>query len=316
MGRFPPEWARRRRPWRPYREGVASLSDVSADIARIVDALAPTVLKVEARRGRPATGFVWENGLVLTADHVIEDEDQIQVGAGSTVLKASLAGRDPASDLALLRVEGLGSNAAPRGRSQDVRPGQLVLALGNAGEHQVTFGIVSGFSGRFRSWRGAEAQSLIQTTAELLPGFSGGPLVDAEGRAIGVNSWNFGRGITRALPMETAETVVNSLKTHGRIRRPYLGIGAQPVALAEDLRQQLGQETGMLVVTVEPNGPAAAGGVLQGDIVVSIDGSPVRQLDELFAALRGFEVGSSHKLRLLRAGQSTEVAVTLAERAP
>lgn len=289
------------------------MADLSADIAAIVERLSPSVLRVEARRGRPATGVVWDTGVVLTADHVIEDEDNIQVGDQS--LKATLAGRDPASDLALLRVEGLQAPPAARGRLANVRIGHLVLALGNAGEPQVTLGVVSGFSGRFRSWRGGEAQSLIQTTAELLPGFSGGPLVSANGQVVGINSWNFGRGISRALPADGVDLVVASLRQHGRIRRAYLGIGAQPVALPEGLRHQLDQDTGMLVVTVESQGPAAGAGVLQGDIVVSLDGRPVRQLEELFGALRGLEVGSSHRLRVVRAGQLNELDVTLGERA-
>ena len=298
---------------RHYSRGVGALSDLSADIAAIAERLAPTVVTVHARRGRPATGTLWEAGLIVTTDHVIEDDDNIRVGDRS--IAATVVGRDPATDLALLRAEPLQASAAPHGRLGDVRPGQIVLALGNAGQRQVTVGIVSGFSGQFRSWRGGETQSLIQTTAELLPGFSGGPLVDAEGRIIGINSWHFGRGVSRALPIDSVEPVVNSLRQHGRIRRAYLGVGAQPVALPEGIRRQLGQETGMLVVTVETNGPAAVGGVLQGDIIVRVDAQPVRQLDELFGSLRGLEIGSSHRLQAVRAGQLEELTVTLAERA-
>ena len=178
----------------------------------------------------------------------------------------------------------------------------------------MTLGVVSGFSGQFRSWRGGDAQPLIQTTAELLPGFSGGPLVDAEGRVIGINSWHFGRGVSRALPTDVVETVVSSLRTHGRIRRPYLGVGAQPVRLSEGIASQVGQETGMLVVTAESGAPAAAAGVLQGDTIISLDDQPVRQLEELFGSLRGLEVGSKHRLGVIRAGQLTQIDVTLGER--
>jgi S1-C subfamily serine protease len=291
---------------------MGALSDLSADIAAIVDRLGPSVVSVEARRDRPATGTVWEAGLVLTADHVIEDEANIVVGQAS--LKASIAGRDPGSDLALLKVDQLDAPPAPRRRRDRVRPGEIVLAIGHAGERRVTLGVVSGFSGQFRSWRGGETQALIQTTAELLPGFSGGPLLDAEGRVIGVNSWHFGRGVSRALPTEVVEGVVSSLRTHGRIRRPYLGVGAQPVRLPEGLASQVGQETGMLVVTAEAGGPAASAGVLQGDTIVRLDDQPVRQLEELFGWLRGLEVGSKHRLQVVRAGQLTELDVTLGER--
>ena len=164
--------------------------------------LAPSLVRVDARGGRPATGIIWADNLVLTADHVIEADDNIVVTGAPTTVKASLLGRDRTTDLALLRTEGLRGAPAPRGRSADLRTGHIVLALGGTiGEQQVTMGIVTGSSGEFRSWRGGQALSLIQTTAELLPGFFGGPLVDADGRVIGNNSWNFGRGLCRALPV-------------------------------------------------------------------------------------------------------------------
>jgi S1-C subfamily serine protease len=289
------------------------LSDFSREIADLVGRLGSSVVRVDARRGRPATGIIWGDNLVLTADHVIED-DNITVSLPPTTVKASVAGRDRATDLALLRTEGLKGAPAPRGQSAEVRAGQLVIALGQVTDLQVTFGIVSGLSGSFRSWRGGQVEHLIQTTAELLPGFSGGPLVDAEGRVIGINSWNFGRGVSRALPIEIAERVAESLRTHGRIRRAYLGLGAQPVRLSQALANQLGQESGLLVVTVEPGGPAQKAGLLQGDTIVAIDGDPLRHLDELFGRLGALEVGSAHRLGVVRAGERKDLTVTLGER--
>jgi S1-C subfamily serine protease len=293
---------------------MAALSDLSRDIADLVGRLGPSVVRVDARRGRPATGIIWADNLVLTADHVLEQEDTIQVSGSGATVKASIAGRDPGTDLALLRAEGLNGVPAPRGRSTEVRVGHVVIAIGQAGGLQVTVGIVSGLSGSFRSWRGGQVERLIQTTAELLPGFSGGPLVDAEGRVIGINSWNFGRGVSRAVPLETAERVAENLKTHGRIRRAYLGLGAQPVRLSETLANLLGQESGLLIVTVEPGGPAQTAGLLQGDTIVSVDGDPVRHLDELFSTLGALEVGSAHRLLVVRAGERKDVAITVGER--
>jgi len=293
---------------------MATLSDLSREIAQLVAGLAPSIVRIEARRGRPATGIIWADNLVLTADHVIEDADTILVTGPPATVKAAVVGRDRSTDLALLRTEGLRGAPAARGRSADVRCGHIVLALGGCvGEQQVTFGIVSGFSGEFRSWRGGQVNTLIQTTAELLPGFSGGPLVDAEGRVIGINSWNFGRGVSRALPVDAAERVAESLRTHGRIRRAYLGVGAQPIRLSDALLNQLGQESGLLVVTVERGGPADKAGLLQGDTIVTVDGDPVRGLDGLFATLRGLEVDSRHPFGVVRAGELKEVAVTLGE---
>lgn len=294
---------------------MATLPDFSRDLAELVARLSPSVVRVDARRGRAATGIIWADNLVLTADHVIEQDETILVSGPPTTVKASVVGRDPGTDLALLRTEGLRGAPAARGRSADVRMGHIVLALGGyVGELQVTFGIVSGFSGEFRSWRGGQINPLIQTTAELLPGFSGGPLVDAEGRVVGINSWNFGRGVSRALPVETAEKVAESLRTHGRIRRAYLGVGAQPIRLSEALANQLGQETGLLVVTVEANGPAQKAGLLQGDTIVTVDGDAMRGLDGLFATLRGLDVDSTHRFGMVRAGELKQVSVTLGER--
>ena len=293
---------------------MASLSDLSRDIAGILERAAAGIVRVDARRGRPATGIVWSDNLVLTAEHVMEHDDAIQVSAGGAAVKAAVAGRDPGTDLALLKTDGLTASPLARAASADVRIGHLVLAVGRTSELQVTLGIVSGLSGAFRSWRGGETERLIQTTAELLPGFSGGPLLDGDGRVIGINSWNFGRGITRAIPIETAAAVAENLQTHGRIRRAYLGLGAQPVRLGEALRNQLGQDSGLLVVTVEAGGPAAKAGLMQGDTLVRVDGDPVRQLDELFGKLRAFDIGSTHRFGVVRGGELKDVSVALGER--
>jgi S1-C subfamily serine protease len=293
---------------------MGTVSDLSREIADLVGRLGSSVVRIDARRGRPATGIIWADNLVLTADHVLEQEDAIQVTGSGTAVKASIVGRDPGTDLALLRTEGLNGVPASRGRSTDLRTGHLVIAAGRPGDLQVTVGIVSGLSGSFRSWRGGQVEPLIQTTAELLPGFSGGPLVDAEGRVIGINSWNFGRGVSRAVPVETAERVAESLRAHGRIRRAYLGLGAQPVRLSQAQAGQLGQESGLLVVTVEAGGPAHQAGLLQGDTIVSVDGEPVRDLDALFGKLGALEVGSAHRLGVVRAGERKDVAITVGER--
>ncbi len=292
---------------------MTMLSDLSHEIAQIVAGLAPSLVRVDARGGRPATGIIWADNLVLTADHVIEADDNILVTGAPTTVKASVVGRDRGTDLALLRTVGLRGAPAPRGRSADVRTGHLVLALaGTIGEQQVTMGIVSGASSEFRSWRGGQVNALIQTTAALLPGFSGGPLVDTEGRVIGINSWNFGRGVSRALPAEIAERVAESLRAHGRIRRAYLGVGVQPIRLTETLG--LGQESGLLVVTVETGGPADKAGLLQGDTLVTVDDDPLfGRLDALFAVLRALDADSTHTFGVVRAGEVKEVAVTLGE---
>jgi S1-C subfamily serine protease len=292
---------------------MTMLSDLSGEIAQVVAGLAPSLVRVDARGGRPATGVIWADNLVLTADHVIEADDNILVTGAPTTVKSSVVGRDRGTDLALLRTVGLRGAPAPRGRSADVRTGHIVLALGGTiGEQQVTMGIVSGFSGEFRSWRGGQRLLLIQSTAQLLPGFSGGPLVDTVGRVIGINSWNFGRGVSLALPVDIADRVAESLRTHGRIRTAYLGVGVQPIQLSDTLG--LGQESGLLVVTVDPDGPALKAGILQGDTLVTVDDDPLfGRVDALFAVLRSLDADSTHTFGLVRAGEVKAVPVTLGE---
>jgi S1-C subfamily serine protease len=292
---------------------VAALTDLSHEISEIHSRLAASVAQVDGRGGRPASGIVWAPGLVLTADHVLEDEDNIVVTAPPGPFRATILGRDRPTDLALLRVDGIRANPAPRGRSQMLRPGHLVLALGNPGQHQLTFGMVSGFSG-VGSWRGGGRVLLMQTTAQLLPGFSGGPLVDSQGQVVGVNSWNFGRGIPLAIGIDAAESVAQSLQEHGRIRRAYLGLGSQRVALPPELQNQLGQQTGLLIVSIESGGPAARSGLLQGDTIVTLKGDKIGELEGLFGALQTLEVGVAYPFGIVRAGELKEITVTPGER--
>ena len=294
---------------------MASLQDLSTELASVVDATSKSVVRVEARRGRGGTGIVWGDRLVVTADHVVENEENIKVILDGTDSKAVVVGRDPGTDLALLRADGLSAPAAPRGRAADLKLGHLVLAIGRPGGLQATLGVVSSLSASWRSWRGGEIEQLVQSNAELYPGFSGGPLVDTSGRVVGINSWHLGRGISRSIPVEVAERVVETLKTHGRIRRAYLGVGTQPVRLPDALKSRINQESGLLVVTVEPQSAADKAGLMQGDTLIGLDGSAIRGLDDLFSGLRGLEVGSSHSLKLVRAGDVRDLKVTVGERA-
>src|SRR2546423_13402084 len=165
---------------------MTALSELSREIAHLIAGLAPSLVRVDARGGRPATGIIWADNLVLTADHVIEADDNIVVTGAPTTVKASLLGRDRTTDLALLRTEGLRGASVPRGRSADLRTGHIVLALGGTiGEQQVTMGIVTGSSGEFRSWRGGEGPFPVLTPAAGVPGVSLRPPVRVGGRVGG-----------------------------------------------------------------------------------------------------------------------------------
>jgi len=268
---------------------------------------------VDARRGRPASGLAWGDGHVLTSAHVLEREDEISVDAGDGPVSASLAGYDPATDIALLKVDGLKAPAAKRGDSSTLKPGSLVLAVGRPGRLQASLGMVAGLEAG--GGRGMAAGRLIVSDATLYQGFSGGPLLDASGQVVGINSWFYGRGSTRSLPVEEAARVAEQLRLHGRVAQPYLGIGTQPLHLDEPAKAVAGQESGLLVVSVDAAGPAAAAGLRQGDILVGVGGTATGRVRELVAALRGAGVGSVVALRVLRGDAVAELSATVAERA-
>jgi S1-C subfamily serine protease len=294
---------------------MATLQELSDGLAAVVETAGAGVVEVRARRGRSATGIVWDKEHVLTSSHSIENDDEITVAYGDKEAKGTVVGRDPASDIALLKVDGLSATPAQRGSAADLRPGQLVLAIGRPGELQATFGAVVSTRSRRRGWRGGGIDSLVRTDAHLYQGFSGGPLVDAAGKVVAVNSWYYGRGETKSLPVEAAANIAESLATHGRIKQPYLGIGTQPVYLADDVREAAGQASGLMVISVEAGSPAADAGVLQGDTLVGIGGQSVAGMGDLYRALGGLQVGSKQMLQVVRAGEVKSLEVTVGERA-
>src|SRR2546430_6963677 len=292
---------------------MATLKDLSKDIEELVEKASKSVVRVDARRGRAGTGIVWDSGLVLTANHVVEQEEDIEVFVDDKSSKASLVGRDPATDVALLKVEGLSAPAMSRAKVDDLKPGQIVLAIGRPGNLKATFRTISPVSSSRRGWRGSEIDHLIQTNAPLYPGFSGGPLVDVDGRAVGMNSWVFGRGDGRAIAMDVAERAIASLKADGRIRRPYPGIATQEVPLPEPLKAKAKQDSGLLIVAVEPQSPADKAGLMQGDTLVALNGTTTSSLEDLYTGLRKAKVGATQTVRVVRAGELKELQVTVGE---
>ena len=312
---------------------LAAVSDALADA---VERVAPSLVTVSARRRIPASGVIWGDGLVVTADHVIEHEDEIRVRlhAAEEGQPAELVGRDPSTDLALLRVAEASAIAEPT-PSDETRVGHLVLAVGLPGARpEASLGVVSGIGtwrgraggrrrrGGRRGGRRGERRSggtYLRSDTTFFPGFSGGPLVDAQGRVAGINTSRFrpGNGIT--IPSDTVTQVVSALSEHGRIRRAYLGIGSQvtrlPAALAAKLTGDLdGLESGLLVIGVEEGSPAEAGGLFVGDILVGFDGAPIGRTEELQEQLAADQVGVAAELTVLRGGEPATLTVTPAER--
>lgn len=293
-----------------------TLLNLSNAMGELVEAAGPSIVRVEARRRLPASGIVYSaDGLIVTANHVVEQDDEITVGLGDgTTAKATLVGRDPATDLALLRSEHGGLTAANWVDAADLKVGHLMLALGRPGRTvQATLGIVSALGGQWRTGGGGDIDHYLQTDVVMYPGFSGGPLVNAAGQVAGVNSSALGRGVSLAVPAATVKRIVDALATHGKMPRGYLGVGVQPVRLSDALQETAGQETGLMLMSVEPDSPAAQGGLIQGDVIVHFDGQPVRGLDELQALLGGERIGKATPVRIVRSGQVQDVQVTLGQ---
>jgi S1-C subfamily serine protease len=302
------------------------LRDLSDALAATVEIAGSSTVRVEARRRLPASGIVWSSdGVIVTAHHVIERDENISIGlpdaSGSQSVPGTLVGRDPTTDLAVLRVASSNvqaSSLAPPtwAEPESLKVGHLVLALGRPGQTaQATLGIVSALGERWRTPAGGQVEAYLQTDLVMYPGFSGGPLVDASGRVLGLNSSALLRGISIAVPAPTLRQVVETLLAHGHVRRGYLGVGAQAVRLPEALKGHVGQETGLLLISVEADGPAGRGGLLLGDTIVALEDQPVRHMDDLLALLSSDRVGTTVPVRIVRGGQVQEVTITIGERA-
>lgn len=293
------------------------LKGVSDALAGLVESAGGSVLRVEGRRRMASSGIAWSaDGLVVTAHHTLERDDDLSVGLpGGERAPARLIGRDPSTDLALLRAESSGLSPARWVDPETARVGHLVLALGRPGRTaQATLGIVSALGEGWRTPAGGAIDRFMQTDVVMAPGFSGGPLVAAGGAALGMNSSGLVPGLSLAVPAPTVRRVVEALLAHGRVRRGYLGIGAQPARLPAALAEQLGQESGLLLLSVEPGGPAEAAGLLLGDTIVAAGGQPVRGMGDLIEHLGDDRVGQTLTVSLLRGGALEERQVLIGER--
>ncbi|MBI3760602.1 MAG: trypsin-like peptidase domain-containing protein, partial [Chloroflexi bacterium] len=255
----------------------------SDGLAAAVEKAAQTTVTIDARRHVPASGIVWSaGGEILTADHVIQRDDNITVTLpdGKTH-SATVIGRDPGSDLALLKIDAAGL-AAPE--FAEVKVGHLVFAVGRPDDVQASLGNVVAVGGPVHGRR-RHLDAYIQSDVTMYPGFSGGPLADASGRVVGVNSSALARGASLAVPVATARSIADALRKDGRVKRGFLGVGTQPVALAEDMATKLNQPTGLMLIGVEKDGPAAKGGLMQGDVIVGLGSHVVTDIQDLQAAL-------------------------------
>ena len=311
---------------------VNPLVGLSEGLADAVEGVGPSVVRVRGGRRRPASGLVFAEGLVLTASHAVEHEENLSVEThDGTSLAASFVGRDTSNDLAVLRVEGLNVGAAtPAGG--EARVGGLALAVGRPSREgvRVSLGIVSaagstrrgnrggrdgGRSGRWgRGYGGGTVpERYVQADAAPYPGLGGGALVDAEGKVLGVVTAGSG-GATLAVPADLAWGVARAISEEGSVRRGYLGVYSQPVRLPNGSEAGLNQEGGLLVVGVGEGTPAEKAGIIVGDIIAALDGQTVEHTDDLLSVLGPDMVGRDVPVQLLRGGEPTKLEVTVGER--
>jgi len=320
----------------PARSAISANNDsalldaYSRAVTSAVERVSPSVVNIEvhqssgrSRSGEPrerrggGSGFVFTpDGLIITNSHVVHDASRIHVTlSDGRRMPATAIGDDPASDLAVVRVDEPGLTAAALGDSQQLRVGQLVVAIGTPYGFQstVTAGVVSALGRSLRSYSGRLIDDVIQTDAALNPGNSGGPLVDSAGRVIGVNTATImpAQGICFAIGINTAKFVASRLLRDGRIRRSYIGVSAQTVPVHRRVVRffDLPKESGALVLSVEENSPAKRAGLREGDIVVALESKPIAGVDDLHRVLTDVRVGVSCSLTILRHTEKLELRI-------
>ena len=277
--------------------------------------LGPSVVKVQGKRWRTASGVVYASGAVVTTIKALGREDGLHVrGSDGNAIDAELVAWDPATGLAVLKAAGLG--AAPIAvAKQPARVGHVALALARSWSNNLTAsaGIVSIIGGPLRTGRRHAIDQVIRTTAPMHDGFAGGAFLDTTGALIGIATASTIRGLGVVIPSDIAWKTARGLLEHGRVKSGYIGIAGQRVELPEGQRAE-GRDEALLVIAVTADGPAAKAGVIVGDVIVSFDGQAVTSADDLLDLLVGERVGKPASVGILRGGTAQTITVTVAER--
>ena len=300
-------------------ETTSPLLGLSNDLAGAVQQAGGAVVAVNARQRVPSSGIHWSPGVIVTSDHTVDRDEEITVTlADGRTVPATLAGRDPSTDIAILKVQGVEASTADIGDSSALAVGQMVLAVGRPGEHglSASYGVISALSGNWSTYRGGQIDQFVRPDLTFYPGFSGGPLVNARGQIVGMNTSGLTRGLGVTIPASTVNRVADQLLSKGRIARGYLGLGFQPVHLPDSLKNTLNLSSngGLIVVTVEQGGPAEQAGMFIGDVLVALDNSPITDIDAVQSMLGTDRVGKAISARVVRGGVLADVAITVAER--
>jgi S1-C subfamily serine protease len=295
-----------------------ALVALSNELAAAVAHAGKSVVTVNARARIASSGVHWRQGVIVTAEHTVKHDEEITIGIpGGGTLPATLVGRDPGTDLAVLKAGDLKTAVADFAADQ-IHPGNLALTLGRSADSGVnaTMGVISAVSGSWRTWRGGMMDQYIRLDLTLYPGSSGGAVVNTDGKVLGIATSGLSRIAGLAIPVSTVNRVVEELLTKGHISRGYLGLGLQPIAIPDTLAKQLklSGPGGVIAISVEPNGPADRAGLMIGDILVALNGKPIQDTDDVQSVLEPGFVGKPVKATLVRGGALTEASITIGER--
>lgn len=292
-----------------------NLMDLSNQLSELVAGASRSVVRVEGR-GRGVSGSVFsDKGHVIAINHTVErDEAELGLPVGGTA-RARVVGRDASTDLVLLHTESDGLVPAPWTDLGEARVGQLLVGVYRPGvTTRAAFGVVAALGDAWRTRYGGKIDRYLEASLPLQPGFSGGLLLNASGKALGLSTSGLLRGVPLGIPAATVKRVGEALMAGGQVRRGYLGVGSYPVALPAQLQSSLGQESGLLITSVQADSPASRAGILLGDVVVGVDGQRTLEPADLLPALDEDRVGREIVLRIVRAGELREVRLTVGER--
>ena len=300
------------------KSGTA-LSELSSQLASAVETAADSVVAIHARRRIPSSGIVWREGVIVSASHTVRRQSDISITlpTGESA-RASIIGRDAATDLVALRVDSAGLRAISRAEPQNARVGSLVLAVGRpGGSASASFGIISSVAEGWRTWQGTRIDRVLRLDLAIYDGFSGGPLITPSGGGvIGIDNSTLARGAPLALPATIVDRVLDELLARGHVRRPFIGIAVHPVPLGPAVvaQHQLSAEAALVVVSIAEGTPADAAGLTVGDVLIEANGQPLVRPTVLFDALMGVAEGGSLELKRLRGNHSSIVTVTPVDR--
>ena len=296
---------------------ATELVNLSNKLAETVERAAASIVAVHARRGIGSSGLAWGDNLILTSSEGVRAEEGIKVALpDGRVTTSRLRGRDSGTDLAVLETEASGLQPLEFADDAALKAGQLALAVGRTANTGpiASFGIISGVSGEWKTWRGGKLDPFVRLDISAYPTLSGGAALNADGYLIGLISTGLSRSSVFAVTRATIDRIAGKLSQQGYVSRGFLGVALQPVALPPHLKETLAQDAGIMLLAIEPEGPAAAGGLILGDVLLAGDGQSLAEPEALAELLERTPAGQIVKFKLLRAGELQDLDVRVGER--